>query len=206
MNAKPDVLAMAALLAALFSAPPAAAQSSGKPAYVSDDITVTLREKASNDAPPIAALKSGTRLTVLEVLGADSFAHVRTADGREGWMTARYLSDQPAAKDQLQQLQQKLQASLAENQSLQHDLQLAQEQLAKAKPALAMEADNEKLKLAMAERERVVTDMQTRFDLEAARRRTLITGASLAGGGVLAGLILPMLFSASRRRRHRDLV
>ncbi|GAC1632331.1 MAG: hypothetical protein NVS9B10_26700 [Nevskia sp.] len=206
MNARPVAVRTAALLASLIMAPPVAAQSSGKAAYVSDDISVTLREKPSNDSAPLGALRSGARLTVLETLGIDSFAHVRTADGREGWITARYVSDQPAAKDQLQQLQQKLQAAGSEIQALQGELKSTKDQLGKARPALEMAADNEQLRRAIAERERVVNEMQTRFDIETAHRKTLITGATLAGGGVLVGLVLPLLFSGSRRRRRGDLI
>ncbi|MDB5987378.1 MAG: hypothetical protein JWR16_2431 [Nevskia sp.] len=205
MNVKPVVILIVALLTTSLIGPPAAAQSSGKPQYISDDISVTLREKPSNDAAPLGALKSGARVTVLEVLGADSFARVRTADGREGWITARYISDQPAAKDQLLQLRQQLQESSSQIQNLQRDLQAAQQQLTKAKPALDMAADNDKLRATIAERERVAGELEHRFDEEKAHRQTLITGAALAGGGVFVGLVLPWLAGGSRRRRYKDL-
>ena len=149
---------------------------------------------------------AGARVTVLEVLGADSFARVRTADGREGGITARFLSDEPAAKEQLQQLKQQLQESGSQIQSLQRDLQTAQQQLAKAKPALDMAADNDQLRTALQEGERTTNELRSRFDIEGAHRRTLITGAALAGGGIFVGLLLPLLISGSRQRRNRNLV
>ncbi len=181
------------------------AQSSGHQQYISDDISVTLREKPSNDAAPLGALKSGARVSVLEVLGPDSFARVRTADGREGWVTARFISDQPAAKDQLVQLRSQLQDANAQIQSLQHEQQTAQQQLEKAKPALQMAADNDQLRETLAAREQAAAALERRFDEGQARRQMLITGAALVGGGVFLGLVLPWLAGGSRRRRYRDL-
>ena len=201
MNVKPVVL----IIVASLMLPVAMAQSSGHQQYISDDISVTLREKPSNDAAPLGALKSGARVSVLEVLGPDSFARVRTADGREGWVTARFISDQPAAKDQLVQLRSQLQDANAQIQSLQHEQQTAQQQLEKAKPALQMAADNDQLRETLAAREQAAAALERRFDEGQARRQMLITGAALVGGGVFLGLVLPWLAGGSRRRRYRDL-
>jgi len=55
----------------------------------------------------------------------------------------------------LLQLRQQLQESSSEIQNLQRDLQAAQQQLTKAKPALDMAADNDKFARHHRERERV---------------------------------------------------
>jgi len=154
--------------------PPAAAQSSGKPQYISDDISVTLREKPSNDAAPLGALKSGARVTVLEVLGADSFARIRTADGREGWITARYISDQPQRKTNCCNCASSCRNRAAKSRICSAIWQAAQQQLTKAKPALDMAADNDKLRATNRRARARAGELEHRFDEEKAHRQTLI--------------------------------
>ena len=190
----------ACVLAALLQMPFAMAQSAGKQQYISDEISVTIRQKPSNDAESLGVVKSGARVSVLESLGGDSFTHIRTADGRDGWITSRFLSDQPAAKDQLTQLRQQVEQAHAQAQSLQHDLDAAQQQLAKAKPALEMAGENDKLRATIAQREQQVGALEQHFDAEKARRETLATGAVLVGGGIFVGLILPWLGGRKKRR------
>ena len=190
----------ACVLAALLQMPFAMAQSPGKQQYISDEISVTIRQKPSNDAESLGVVKSGARVSVLESLGGDSFTHIRTADGRDGWITSRFLSDQPAAKDQLTQLRQQVEQAHAQAQSLQHDLDAAQQQLAKAKPALEMAGENDKLRATIAQREQQVGALEQQFDAEKARRETLATGAVLVGGGIFVGLILPWLGGRKKRR------
>jgi SH3 domain protein len=186
--------------AVLLYAPFALAQSSGHQQYISDDVNVTIRQKPSNDAQSVGVVRSGARVSVLESLGGDSFAHIRTADGHDGWITARFLSDQPAAKEQLSQLRQELEQAHAQAQSLQRDLDTAQQQLAKAKPALEMAGENDQLRATVTQREQQVSALEQQFDAEGARRRTMLTGAILVACGIVAGLLLPWL--GSRKKRY----
>lgn len=178
----------------------AMAQSTGRQQYISDEISVTIRQKPSNDAESLGVVKSGARVTVLESLGGDSFAHIRTADGRDGWITARFLSEQPAAKEQLTQLRQQLEQAHTQIQALQHDLDSAQQQLAKAKPALEMAGENDKLRATIAQREQQVGALEQQFDAERARRETIVTGGALVAGGIFIGLVLPWLGGRKKRR------
>src|SRR3546814_1820155 len=97
------------LFALIFAVPLAYAE--GTPQYITDDVSVTLREAPRNDAASIGVLHSGDKVTMLETLGEQSFARVRTSAGAEGWMTARYLSGQLAAKDRLSQMKSDLDRS-----------------------------------------------------------------------------------------------
>ena len=186
---------------ALLLCPPHAA-AQGRQQYISDEISVTIRQKPSNDAESLGSIKSGMKVTVLESLGSDSFARIRTADGREGWITARFITDQPAAKEQLTALKQQLDQAHGQAQSLQQELNTAQQQLAKAKPALEMAGENEKLKAAIAQREQQVGELEQQYDAEKARRQTLLTGALLVAGGIFIGLVLPWM--GGRKKRYSD--
>lgn len=180
---------------------PALAQEGGRNQYISDDISVTLRDAPRNDAASVGAVNSGDRVTVLQTLGAQSFAQVRTADGRTGWLTARYVSSEPAAKTRLKELQSQLAEAQSRIKALDTELADAKTLLDKAKPAFELSGENERLRQALATAEQQSQAAQSRYDIERAKRRTQVTGASLVGGGILVGLILPWLGAGKRRRR-----
>lgn len=192
------------IFCALLLAAPLVHAQSGTTQFISDDIAVVLREAPRNDAGSLGSLRSGQKVTVLETLGPDSFARVRTADGREGWMTARYLSAQPAAKDRVAQLKADLDAAQKQIKSLQAELGAAKAQLDQARPAFELAQDNTRLKSELAAKEQASQALRQQFDQERARRATLLTGAGLLSGGVVLGLLLPWLLQSRRRRRYGD--
>jgi SH3 domain protein len=179
------------------------AQSATRQQYISDDITVTLREQPRNDAAPVGALKSGARVTVLQSLGPESFARVRTADGREGWLTTRYLSPQPAVKERFQQTREALDGAQSRIENLERELRAAQQQLSLAQPAFQAVRENERLQTAMAELQHSSAGLKQRYDEERARRRTLLSGGGLVLLGVILGLVLPLL-RRGRKRRYSE--
>ena len=192
------------LMIALALAMPVAQADSGKTQYITDDVSVTLRETPSNDGNLLGVLRSGQKVTLIESLGEQSFARVRTSDGREGWMTARYLSNTPAAKDRLQQLQSDLDTARNEIKSLQDELKSAQARLDKARPAFELSQENDRLKSELSANQAAADAARQQFDHERARRTTLLTGAGLLTGGVVLGLVLPSLMQSRRRRRYGD--
>lgn len=191
------------LLILSLAAPLAHAQS-GASQYISDDVTVVLREAPRNDGASVGALRSGDKVSVLESLGPDSFARVRAADGREGWITARYLAAQPAAKDRLGQYKTDLDSAQKTIKSLQDELKAAQAQLEQARPAFELSQDNTRLKSELASKEQALDAAMRRYDEERARRATLLAGAGLLGFGVVLGLFMPGLLQSRRRRRYGD--
>ncbi|MDB5968556.1 MAG: hypothetical protein JWQ90_1006 [Hydrocarboniphaga sp.] len=182
----------------------ALAQDGGKQLYISDDISITVRDGPRNDAASVGVVNSGDRVTVLETLGEQSFARIRTPDGRSGWITSRYLSVLPAAKDRVQGLQTELTTSRNQVKSLQAELDAAQGRLEGARPAMELAADNERLKAELATAQQQNEDAQIRTIDESAKRRTLVTGAALIGGGILLGLILPLMGRMGGRRKRRN--
>src|SRR3546814_12284827 len=70
------------LFALIFAVPLAYAE--GTPQYITDDVSVTLREAPRNDAASIGVLHSGDKVTMLETLGEQSFARVRPSAGAVG--------------------------------------------------------------------------------------------------------------------------
>lgn len=192
------------LLALLLTSPLHAQSGEGPQRYISDDITVTLRDAPRNTAPSTGSVKSGARVTVLEDLGPESFARIRTADGRIGWITARYLSSQPAAKDRYGETRQALTEAQSQSKALQAQLDEAQRRLEQAKPAFELQQENGRLRQQLEEQERNSATLQLRYDQARQQRKTLVTGAGLVGGGTLLGLLLPWLLRTGGRRRYNE--
>jgi SH3 domain protein len=197
MSLKKSLLCIAMLWPVLVGA----AAPDGNTRYITDEVSASLRDKPRNDGQLLGVLKSGAQVTLLESLGPDSFARVRTDDGREGWVTARFLANGPAAKDRLAPLQQELAQERDRVKQLERDLAEASGRLAKAAPALELSRENEKLRATIAENEQAGVDLQQRYSREEARRKTLLVGGGLVGGGVLLGLLLPLLGRLRQRRR-----
>jgi hypothetical protein len=62
---------------------------------------VYLRSDPSTSKPPIATLRKGQKVTVIEAEPNDGFYHVKTTRGTEGWVGATYLAlgvQQPTAE------------------------------------------------------------------------------------------------------------
>lgn len=197
---KTILIPLAVLLAASATAAPA---QTGNSQYISDEITVSIREAPRNDAGLVGIVKSGARVTVLESLGPESFARIRTADGRTGWITARFLTSQPAAGVRVVEMRAELDAAKQQVRTLESELSAARAQLDKARPAFELSQENEKLKAEAAEQARANAELQQRYDAARQQRKTLLTGAGLLTGGVVVGLLLPSLLR-SRRRRYSD--
>lgn len=177
--------------------------------YVSDEIPIALRSGPSADSAQSGALASGARLELLESNG--SYARVRTADGREGWVPQRYLASEPPARERLRRAEQQAAEAgqaLAQAQAELRQLREEQDKLLRdfsriaesggAPPALVREAE------ALRERVRVLEEAQAKLatarQAEAVldRRRTLLTGGGLVAGGALLAWLLHWLWPRRR--------
>jgi len=93
--------------------------------YVRDWMSVPLHETQASDSAVVhRGLVSGNAVTLLENDEKSGLARVRSADGIEGWIASRYLTNEPTARLQLE----KASAEIA-------DLHKQIEQLKNAQPA-----------------------------------------------------------------------
>ena len=191
--------------------------------YVNDELVITMRTGKATTYQILRTLPSGTPLEVLEE--DDKYIRVRTRDGLEGWVLAQYLTNTPVARDRLVQAEKQLSQLQADKQQLQKTLaELKQEKGTVEKEQRSLSAETEKLNKELEHLRNVAArpielDRQNReldqkvetlqreieqLKSENARlqdhtqRDWFLTGAGVLLGGILLGLILPML-----RRKKR---
>lgn len=191
--------------------------------YVTDELSINLRRGAGNEYRITKLLEAGTRVEVLEAEAAEGWTLVRTADGEEGYVVSRLLTDTPAARDRLAAAQRRVDRLQEANAELKKELSQAldgSEELGRLKRDLV--AENESLRSELQEiktasanavrinkenkefRERLLALQseveQLRHENRAlkSRREGMKVGAVVLAAGILIGLILP-LFRGRRR-------
>jgi len=195
--------------------------------YVTDRLEVTLRAGESTRYKILRMLPSGTPVDVVSVNPSTNYARVRIPDGTIGFMLVQELQDEPAARDRLAELEERMKAlrqkpdalanELANLQetygelkqrfaTLEREKQQREQELARIRHASAnvldITSDRERLRLQVAELTRSRADLeQENRDLKNQKnQRWFLIGAGVLGGGVLMGLILPHL----RLRRRKS--
>lgn len=220
---RPSARLLFALCTALLAPLPARAETG----YVTDQIQVTLRAGESTRFKILKMLPSGTPLEVLGVNQTTHYARVRTADGTVGFIPQEQIQTGPAARDRVAEMEARLaalqsapdtlaaklgraqseQADLQTRyQSLEHDKQLLEQQLATIRHASAnvldITNDRERLRIQVADLTRARADLeQENRDLRnQTNQRWFMIGAAVLIGGILLGLFLPHLRLGRRRK------
>lgn len=190
------------LAAVLIAAPAAWAQDNLR--YIAGERTLAVREEPNSNAELVTFVETGDSMELLESRGENSYARVRLPDGREGWLAARFLTAEKPPAEQLRAAQQELEAERERVARLEEQLASLQERLEAAAPALELADRNAELEAELKAQREELEQSLAAYDAERARQRTLVTGAALVGGGVLLGLLLPIL-ARRRRKGYGDL-
>lgn len=196
-----------------------ASVSWAKEQYVIDVLYITLRDSPQENAPAIRALKSGTKLEVLDV-SEDGYTRVRTQKGEEGWAKTKYLTDEPVAILRVESLQAKNDSLVAEMNALKENSVLAKRKVKEAEKerkrleskSQKLQSENEKMKSMSArpmelakENEALATKNaeienelkelreEKNLNFNSKSRDWFIAGAGVLILGMVIGLILPSI-------------
>lgn len=188
--------------------------------YVQDQLEITMRTGESTRNSIIRMLASGDRVELLESNPDSGYSRVRTRDGTEGWVLTRFLMTEPAARQQLAslrvqaatlreeqgRLETELEGMRAENASLRSQLadteeryRLASRELDEIRRAaadvLAVNENNKQLSQQITDVRQELDTMQAEADQlrRDSNRNWFMTGAGVAFGGLLLGLLIPRL-------------
>jgi SH3 domain protein len=188
--------------------------ANAKTAYVTDSVEIPLRSGDSERSKIVKMLANGTQLTIFQDSNENGYSYVQASNGAEGFILTRYLTNEPAARAQLEAANKKLESLQEENKQLKSNHAVSQE-IGKERDKLSNEltelhqtaANAIQLKQQRDElQERVVTIerelQQYKRDNQAltdsSNQDWFLYGGGLALFGVLLGFILPKL---SLRRR-----
>lgn len=197
------------------------AASSMAAQYVSDQLSINMRSGPGTKYRIERMLDAGAKL---QMLGGSSngWTHIRTASGQSGYVLSRFISDQPAARNEMADLKQQTAQLQSDNADLKKELSQAlhgSDKLGELKKNLVSE--NQQLKTQLQNIRETSADairigkenekyrkqlMTLRSDVDRlkhqnqalqSRRDGMKIGALILFGGILLGLVLPMF----RRRR-----
>ena len=182
--------------------------------YIVDQIKLPMRTGESTGHAIVRMLPSGMAVEVLEQ-GESGYSHIRTPDGKDGWILTRYLMKTPAARDRLAELEIKLtryntleqeKNSLDEergrldsdNMRLKDELTRLQQTSAQA---VAIANENKGLKAQLNEAEQALENL--RRETHDIRSGTSQRWFMLGGGAILLGIILGLILPGMRRRKKQ---
>jgi len=195
--------------------------------YVSDQMEITMRSGQSTQHNIVRLLKSGTPLEQLETDSESGYAHVRLADGTEGWVLARFLLDMPIAKDRLAALEKKMASLLEQKQQVDAGLKQTRsekatlekergrlatengaltrelEQLRRtAASPIAISEENKSLKAHIATIEDELQTLKHKYRAmeDQTAQNWFMIGAGVILLGIIVGLILPNMRFGRRKR------
>lgn len=194
--------------------------------YVTDQFKITLRAGESSGHKIIKMLPSGTKLELLGSNKTTGYSHVRTSDGKTGYVLTRQLMNIPSARDRLTKAQERLQELQAEpdalssrlsrlqtaHQSLQQkygSLKADKEKLDKelesirrtASNAIRISNERNELRKMVAKLTREVEDLkqENRELSNDSNQKWFLIGAAIIILGIILGLILPHLRFQKRK-------
>lgn len=187
--------------------------------YVSDELSITMRNGQGVKFGIKKMLNSGTKLSILET--ADSgYSKVRIPGGAEGWVLTRYLTNTPSArnrvasseqkaanlelelakaKEEIQSLSSQNNSAGSQNMTLTETSQRLKKELddlrKTASNAVALDNENRQLKGKIQQTDHkmqsLILENNALKDSEA--KNWFLIGAAVLFGGIILGLILPKL-------------
>ncbi len=195
---------------------------SGKTVYVRPSSEIVIRRGKGTDYKIIALVKDGSPLELLEE--DESYARVRLANGREGWVLSRFLSDEPPLDQLVVELREQNEQAAAREAATQLKLEELQAVLGRTREELSMATaerdsavkDYENLREETADVIKIKTELKetSRQKEELSQQLTSLQRANedltkdrklywfLTGAGVLLlGMLLGRMPAPARRRK-----
>ena len=191
---------------AILCGPAHAEEGSGNERWVSDSLSTYVRSGPTDGHRIVGNLKSGQKVTLLTSQG--NYSQVRGESGDTVWINSSDLQTVPGQAERVPQLSEQV-TQLSEqlktiDDSWKTRVQGMQETLDSRKALIdELEARSTALnaELGDAQSQLRATQAQLGDENKQVLMRYMVYGGGIAGAGLLAGLILPML---SRGRKRSD--
>lgn len=181
-------------------------QAAGSDRWISDSLNTYVRSGPTDGHRIVGTLKSGQKVDLLSTQG--SYSQIRGEGGSTVWILTSDLQEEPGQFERLPQLTNQV-AQLTDQLAKIDDtwktrVQGMQETMDSRKKLVdELEARNQELTEKLTQAQSELRDTQARLGIEnqQALMSYMVYGASIAGVGLLIGLILPAM---SRKRKRND--
>lgn len=195
----------ACLLGTLWATGAQAEEGSDGTRWVSDNLSTYVRSGPTDGYRIVGRLDSGQKVELLRSQG--DYSQVRGESGDSVWIATRDLQDRPGQAERLPQLEQKVAELSAELKGIDDTwktrVQGMQETLDSRKALIdELQAARSELdgQLNQAQAELREAQAQLGDENKQVLMHYMVYGGSIAGAGLLAGLILPTLLRVRRKR------
>lgn len=199
-------LTMLGLLLAFMT--PAHGQQTSNERWVSDSLTTYVRSGPTDGYRIVGTLRSGQKVELLQTSG--DYSQVRGENGDRVWIRSSDLQEVPGQAERVPQLEQEV-AQLSEelrtiNENWQNRVQGMQETLDSRKKLIdELQAARGALDAELTTTRSQLRDAQAQLGNEQQQvlMRYMAYGGSIAGAGLLLGLILPTMLRVRRKRNDQ---
>lgn len=181
-------------------------QAAGNERWVSDSLNTYVRSGPTDGYRIVGTLRSGQKVELISTQG--DYSQVRGEAGSSVWIPSRDLQEMPGQAERLPQLEQQVAELSAQLKTIDDNwktrVQGMQETLDSRKALIEeLEASRKALDAELRNSQSELRTAQARLGDENNRllMRYLVYGGSIAGAGLLLGLILPAL---TRGRKRND--
>jgi SH3 domain protein len=199
-------LAFAACLLASVSAQ--AEENANSTRWVSDSLNTYVRSGPTEGYRIVGTLVSGQKVTLLRTDG--DYSQVRGESGNAVWIANRDLQEVPGQAERLPQLEQKVSELSAEldgiNDTWKTRVQGMQETLDSRKTLIdELQTTRSTLDSELNQANSQLRELQAQLGEENQQvlMRYMAYGGGIAGAGLVAGLILPLLLRVRRKRNDQ---
>ena len=162
--------------------------------YISDDLYTFIHSGPGTKYKIIGSVNTGEHIRVIRK--ESNFTLVKDSKGRSGWINSKYVSKKPGLKERLPKLEAKLTKLKAQLDEDKGNLD------SKASQVTNLENTNLKLTQQLEEVQSLNNDLNEKLDTKRTDllMRWFTYGGLVAGGGLLLGLILPLLIPKRRNK------
>lgn len=170
------------------------AQEGSKPAFISDALFVYLHSGPSNQYRIIGTVNAGQSVTYLSEDSETGYAEIQYEGNKTGWLPKEYVTYTPGLVSQLEELKQQ-HASVNERIM---QLEQQRDQLNGQLNQAIAERQTAQEQLEQANRSYEQLKVQLDNTQSSVFEKPMVLGAIILFGGLLLGLILPLLLPKRR--------
>jgi SH3 domain protein len=204
-SASPATLRSAALTAGLLAPLWSGAAVAAETRWVSDSLSTYVRSGPTDGYRIVGSLRSGQKVELLRSQG--DYSQVRSDNGDSVWIASRDLQSVPGQAERLPQLEQKVAELSAElkgiDDSWKTRVQGMQETLDARKTLIdELQATRSDLDSQLNQAQADLREAQAQLGDENKQvlMRYMVYGGSIAGAGLLVGLVLPTMLRLRKKR------